>query len=94
MIVSYGTAGENPETLLELFSRYSQDLWPRPRGRVPAGDPLGVGARGACFIAASIAWGGGYALILGILLTWLGLVFQGLYATDISRHNWPRSEAR
>src|SRR5512133_4052166 len=71
-------AVESKETLLELFTRYNQDLWPAH---------LLAYALGAVLVALLLFRAAASArvitLILGGLWIWLGVVFQGLYATHI-----------
>ena len=85
MIVEHSVGGEVPETLLELFSRYNQDLWPAHVAAYLLAIPVVWAlARPAASLRPPVR-SRLPALVLGILLTWLGVVFQGLYATDISR---------
>lgn len=85
MIVEHSVGGEVPETLLELFSRYNQDLWPAHVAAYLLAIPVVWAlARPAASLRPPVR-SRLPALVLGILLTWLGVVFQGFYATDISR---------
>jgi len=84
MIISQGVTVEQPETLLELFSRYNLDLWPAHVVTYLLAIPL-LWAVAAPASPPSSLRRRLPALVLGILLVWLGVVFQGLYATDINR---------
>jgi hypothetical protein len=69
------------ETLLELFTRYNQDLWPL---HVPA---YAIGLILVVILVAARPRTAGPVIAIGLggLWIWLGLVFQGMYATDIDR---------
>jgi hypothetical protein len=77
-----GVADAGPETLLELFTRYNNDLWPVHVVAYLLAVPLvwAVATQTPSLRVRRMP-----ALLLGILLIWLGVVFQGLYATDVSR---------
>ena len=77
-----GVADTGPETLLELFTRYNNDLWPAHVVAYLLAVPLvwAIATRTSSPRVRRVP-----GLLLGILLVWLGVVFQGLYATDISR---------
>lgn len=81
MLVLDGVAGDGPETLLELFTRYNHDLWPAHVFAYLVAVPL----IWAIVAPSSTLLKRIPGLILGGLLVWLGMVFQALYATDISR---------
>jgi hypothetical protein len=71
-------AAEEANELLDLFSRYNQDLW-----------PIHVAAYGAGVAAVALVFvrrrlDRAIAALLAGLWLWLGLVFQASYATDIS----------
>jgi hypothetical protein len=67
--------------LLELFTRYNQDLWPVHIGTYS----LGLVAIGALFVRRRGAADHAITGILAILWLWLGAVFQAMYATDVDR---------
>lgn len=69
------------ETLLELFTRYNHDLWPL---HVVA-YALGVLLVTLLLFAPARVAGRAVPVLLGALWIWLGVVFQGMYATDIDR---------
>jgi hypothetical protein len=77
-----GVADAGPETLLELFTRYNNDLWPVHVVAYLLAVPLvwAIATQTPSLRVRRMP-----ALLLGILLIWLGVVFQGLYATDVSR---------
>jgi hypothetical protein len=85
MIVDPGVTGEVPETLLELFSRYNQDLWPAHVVAYLLAIPLVWALAEPAASLRSPLRSRLPALVMGILLTWLGVAFQALYATDVSR---------
>jgi hypothetical protein len=66
--------------LLELFGRYNQDLWPVHLLAYTAGV-----AAVALVFAHRRTWAQRTVVtILAALWLWLGVVFQGMYATDVS----------
>lgn len=65
---------------LELFTRYNEDLWPL---HVVA-YAMGVAAVGLLFARRRWAADRVIAGLLAALWLWLGVVFQGLYATDVN----------
>lgn len=69
------------ETLLELFTRYNLDWWPAHLVTYAAGVAVAVAAAGA---QPSSRRSRVPSVVLGVLLVWLGIVFQGAYATDVS----------
>jgi hypothetical protein len=73
------TSGDNE--LLDLFTRYNHDLWPVHL----VAYALGVAAVGLLFARTRPRADRATAAILAALWLWLGIVFQGLYATDISQ---------
>ena len=80
----FGVPTEGVETLLELLTRYNHDLWPAH----VAAYLLGIVVACAALSASSsspLLVRRLPALCLGGLLIWLGIVFQGLYATDINQ---------
>jgi len=74
------TVSEGNE-LLDLFTRYNHDLWPV---HVLA-YAVGVGAVALVFAPARPRADRVTAALLAALWLWLGVVFQGLYATDIDQ---------
>src|SRR4051794_9375429 len=70
---------EFKETLLELFTRYNQDLWPLHF----AAYALGILLVALILFAPPRVASRTVPLVLGGLWIWLGVVFQGMYATDI-----------
>jgi hypothetical protein len=75
----FAAPGEPVETLLELFTRYNQDLWPLH---------VVAYALGILLVALLLAAPAGTAnrtipVVLGALWIWQGVVFQGMYATDV-----------
>ncbi|HEX5088638.1 MAG TPA: DUF6064 family protein [Nocardioides sp.] len=71
------TAAASTETLLEVFTRYNQDLWPAH---------LVAYALGAALVTLLVLRPRAtraITSILAVLWIWLGVVFQGMYATDL-----------
>jgi len=75
----FAAPAQAQETLLELFTRYNQDLWPLHVLAYAIGLLLVALLVAAPQRVASRI----IAVSLGALWIWLGVVFQGLYATDI-----------
>ena len=65
--------------LLELFTRYNEDLWPL---HVVA-YAVGVATVALLFARQRDRADRAIAGLLAALWLWLGVVFQGLYATDV-----------
>jgi hypothetical protein len=78
MLVRLAT-GDNE--LLDLFTRYNHDLWPL---HVVA-YALGVACVLLLFARRRRMADRSIAAILAALWTWLAVVFQGMYATDVDR---------
>jgi hypothetical protein len=75
----FAAPGDSTETLLELFTRYNHDLWPL---HVVA-YALGILLVALILLAPPRVASRTVPLVLGGLWIWLGVVFQGRYATDI-----------
>jgi hypothetical protein len=71
--------GAPEETLLELFTRYNHDLWPLHVVAYAVGALLV-----ALLLLAPARASRAVPVMLGGLWIWLGVVFQGMYATDIN----------
>jgi hypothetical protein len=75
--MAMAVTGDNE--LLELFTRYNEDLWPV---HVVA-YAVGVAAVALLFARRRDRADRVIAGLLAVLWLWLGVVFQGLYATDV-----------
>lgn len=72
-------AATDPNELLDLFTRYNHDLWPIHVLAYAAG----VACVALIFTRRRDTADRAIAALLAGLWLWLGVVFQGLYATDI-----------
>jgi hypothetical protein len=78
VLVSATTGGNE---LLDLFTRYNEDLWP---AHVVA-YALGVACVLLLFAPRRPAADRSIAAVLAVLWVWLAVVFQAMYATDVDR---------